>query len=368
MFYCCCIIFYRLAWKAQPLFQSDPAFTPRTKISVIIPARDEENNIGPCIRSMLAQQYPPYLYEVIIIDDHSTDQTAAVIQSIKDQRIRLLSLHQYIDPKQRLNAYKKKAIELAIAQSNGDLIVTTDADCIVQPNWLNRIAQCYEYREPVFIAAPVAYTGENSFLKRFQSLDFLTLQGITGASVYKKTHTMCNGANLAYSKAVFYEVGAFQNIDNIASGDDMLLMHKMYKRYPDRIEFLKSPDAIVFTAPMENWKAFINQRIRWASKADKYDDKRIFGVLILVYLFNAWFLVLLIASLFNIQYLHTFLEIMVVKTIIEMWYLFPVARFFDKQNLIWYFPISQPVHILYTIVAGWLGKFGTYQWKGRVVK
>jgi cellulose synthase/poly-beta-1,6-N-acetylglucosamine synthase-like glycosyltransferase len=214
----------------------------------------------------------------------------------------------------------------------------------------------------------VAYTDETSFLKVFQSLDFMTLQGITGASVYKKFHTMCNGANLAYSKSVFHEVGGFRNIDSIASGDDMLLMHKMYKKYPDRIAFLKNPDAIVRTAPMPTWKSFFNQRIRWASKADKYDDKRIIAVLALVYLWNVWFLVAGVAAFFVHGLWLTWLIFLVIKTIVELWYLEPVAVFFSKQNLLWKFPLAQPVHIAYTIIAGWLGKFGSYQWKGRQVK
>ena len=138
-------------------------------------------------------------------------------------------------------------METAIGLAKGNLIVTTDADCIVQPEWLQTIASYYEEFGPVFIAAPVVYTnplhGDSFFkklLKIFQSLDFITLQGITGASVYKKFHNMCNGANLAYEKKVFNEVGGFEGIDQIASGDDMLLMHKIQKIYPGRIQYLKS--------------------------------------------------------------------------------------------------------------------------------
>ena len=110
---------------------------------------------------------------------------------------------------------------------------------------------------------------------------------------------MCNGANLAYTKKAFTEVGGFTGIDNIASGDDMLLMHKIYKLYPDKVMFLKSKDAIVQTAPVNSVKDFFNQRIRWASKADKYDDKRIFVVLLLVYVVNVLLLVLPVIAIFN---------------------------------------------------------------------
>lgn len=111
----------------------------------------------------------------------------------------------------------------------------------------------------------------------FQYIDFVSLQGITAASVSAGFHAMCNGANLAYRKDVFYRVNGFKGIDNIASGDDMLLMNKIKHEFPNAIGFLFSKDAIVSTSPMPDWKAFFNQRIRWASKADKYKDKTVLG-------------------------------------------------------------------------------------------
>ena len=189
---------------------------------------------------------------------------------------------------------------------------------------------------------------------------------------------MCNGANMVYERAAFYEVGGFAGIDNIASGDDMLLMHKMYERYPDRVLFLKSKEAVVKTAPVDNAKQFFNQRIRWASKAEKYDDKRILPVLILVYFFNVIMLALPIIIIFynapisilQSQYsiLIAWLWMLLFKIIAELFFLFPVATFFNKRSLLWFFPLMQPFHICYTIIAGWLGKFGKYTWKERNVQ
>ena len=223
---------------------------------------------------------------------------------------------------------------------------------------------------------PVSYACRNNFLEIFQALDFMVLQGITGAAVHKNAHSMCNGANLAYSRKAFDTVNGFKGISDIASGDDMLLMHKIYKQYPGKIKYLKSTDIIVHTEPMHSWKDFFYQRIRWASKADKYDDKRIFAILLLVYLFN---LVLLIIPLTTIFFnpaffifyfsLFTFwVLLLILKTMVELFFLYPVAVFFSKEKLLWLFPIAQPFHILYTVIAGWLGKFGTYQWKERKVK
>jgi cellulose synthase/poly-beta-1,6-N-acetylglucosamine synthase-like glycosyltransferase len=364
------ILYYWSSWISIPYFRfliSDTG--PSTKISVIIPARNEEENISACLDSICNQTYPKHLFEVLVVDDHSTDNTAAIIKTYADRNIKLISLKDFISTD--INSYKKKAIEIAIQQSTGELIVTTDADCFVKENWLQTMAVFYEQYQPVFIVAPVAIDCSNKFIEYFQGLDFMVLQGITGASVHKKIDSMCNGANLAYSRKAFEEVGGFSGIDSIASGDDMLLMHKIYKRYPDKLMFLQSKNAIVHTVPVNSIKDFFNQRIRWASKADKYDDKRIFAVLLLVYLVNLILLVLPITALFTSTKYSIFqlwLLLLLVKTFVELIFLYPVAKFFGKQTMLWLFPFFQPFHIIYTVIAGWLGKFGSYSWKERKVK
>jgi len=367
------IIFYRQSWLSIPEFFISTKEINHTKISVIIPARNEEENIGICLSSILHQSYPANLFEVIVVDDHSTDATASIVQSFATNNVKLISLRDFTDGTV-LNSYKKKAIDIAIQQSSGILIVTTDADCIVPKTWLQTIATFYEKNDPAFIAAPVAYCNENSFLKIFQSLDFITLQGITGASVYKKFHSMCNGANLAYERKAFDEVNGFKGIDSIASGDDMLLMHKIYQRYPERVLFLKSTQAIVETQAMETLTDFFNQRIRWASKSDKFDDKRIFWVLVLVYFFNVWLFLLAALGVIGLIGYHSstmlwlLLYLFVLKVIIELFFIYPVASFFSKEKIVSWFTFSQPFHIVYTIIAGWLGKFGSYKWKERKVR
>ena len=376
------ILYYWRSWGSIPEFNVKIQNLPgrqaglKTKISVIIPARNEEENIAACLDSICNQTYPKELFEVLVVDDHSTDNTASIVKQHEDQNVKLIFLKDFVQDE--LNSYKKKAIEVAIAQSTGELIVTTDADCLVGENWLQTIAAFYEQYHPQFIAAPVAINCSNRFIEIFQALDFMTLQGITGASVHKKIHSMCNGANLAYTKKAFEEVGGFSGIDNIASGDDMLLMHKIYKRYPGKVLFIKSKEIIVQTGPVNTIGEFFNQRIRWASKADKYDDKRIFAVLLVVYLVNVLLLILPIIAvfnnaqyaIFNIQYsiCTLWLCLLLLKTIVELIFLYPVAKFFGKQSMLLLFPLMQPFHIVYTVIAGWLGKFGSYKWKGRDVK
>ena len=361
------LLYYRQCWLNAPAFIRSQNFIPSVKISIIIPARNEAQNINACLSSIANQSYPVSLFEVIVVDDHSTDETAALVSIFPAQNIRLLLLKDLLADGQ-LNSYKKKAIEMAITSSTGELIITTDADCTVPPNWLLYIAAFYENQQPSFIVMPVSYQAGHNFFQIFQALDFMALQGITGAAVHKNFHSMCNGANLAYTKKAFMDAGGFTGIDDIASGDDMLLMHKIYLKHPKGIRFLKSGELIVQTKPMSSVKDFFNQRIRWASKAGKYGDKRITLVLLLVYFLNCWCLALGIASFFNIAIFYLFLVLLAGKTIMELFFLFPVAAFFRNQHLLWWFPLAQPFHIIYTVIAGWLGKFGSYQWKGRKVK
>ena len=370
------ILYYRKSWMSINDYAPVKLFSENELpfISIIIAARNEEKNIGNCIQSIINQTYPANKIEIIITDDHSTDKTVSIIHSFQKENICVINLADFIQ-NQILNSYKKKSIETGLQFAKGELIVTTDADCIAPQKWLQTIGSFFKEKKPVFIALLVELKNplpEDSFAKKifkiFQSLDFMALQGITGASVYKKFHSMCNGANLAYEKKVFYEVNGFEGIDEIASGDDMLLMHKIQKVYPEKVLFLKSPEIIVETKPAATLKEFMNQRIRWASKAGKYTDKKITFVLMLVYLLNAWIFILGFISFFYLKIFYLFLISIAIKIIVELLFLYPVAKFFKKQKLLWWFIPAQPFHILYTLIAGWLGKFGSYYWKGRKVK
>ena len=354
------IIYYWQGWRSIPDYIS-PGQPAQMKISVIIPARNEEKNIGQLLLALQNQSFPKDFFEIIVVDDHSEDATVATVRQFA-----FVKLVQLKDD--NINSYKKKAIETGIAAATGELIVTTDADCLPTREWLKTIAACKEEKQAAFLVAPVVFENDNSLLEIFQALDFLTLQGITGASVYKNIHSMCNGANLAYERKAFYEVNGFADVDHIASGDDMLLMYKIWKKYPQRIHYLKSKDAIVTTQPMKTWKEFFNQRIRWASKAKQYDDKRIFAVLLLVYLFNLSFLGLLVAGIWNLEFGIWFFALWLGKTLIEFPFVYSVATFFNKQKLMKYFFFFQPIHIFYTILSGLFGQFGKYEWKGRKVR
>ena len=356
--------FYHSWWSAIPGFSSTGM--PVTSISIIITARNEENNIAACIHSICQQQYPAHLLQIIVIDDNSTDKTFAIARDIFYEGIEKICIQLPNLPNNQ--APKKRAIETGIGIAKGTLIVTTDADCIADPLWLAQMALFYEHTGKVFIAAPVNIKAGSSLLSKFQALDFLTMQGITGAAVFKRFHNMCNGANLAYEKKVFYEAGGFSGIDNIASGDDMLLMKKIARQHPGQTGFIKSAEAIVTTLPAAGWGPFFQQRIRWASKATHYQQPAIFFVLLLVYLTNLMIFCFLLLGIFQKFAFLLFLLLCVAKFFMEYFFVREVAVFFKQQRLLHWLLLLQPLHIVYIVVSGFLGQFKTYEWKGRKLK
>lgn len=364
------MILYGYGWRRQKKFMLSSAGPGREKISVLIPARNEAQHIAACIRSILDNDFPKAQLEILVIDDYSTDATAQLAAETLQEHGRVLRLADYLDKGEPLNAYKKKALEIAIAQATGHWILTTDADCCVPNNWLSTMSNAGQHPDIQFMAAPVSFTpfkGKKSLLYYFQSLDFMTMQGITVASIKLDLGNMCNGANLAFRKTAFAAVGGYKDIDHIASGDDMLLMYKMQQHFPDGIRYIKSTEAIVHTPAQGSWLDFLNQRIRWSSKAGKYQEKKLTWILAIVYCFNLQFLPLLVAGLFHTYFLSIALGLLLLKTLIEMIFLIPVARFYNKTNELFLFPLLQPLHIIYIITAGFLGKFGHYKWKDRKV-
>lgn len=368
-------MYYRHAWL------DIPSFVPKIEkdqslpfVSVIISARNEGNNIAECLNSMVHQSYPKESFEVIVINDHSEDNTAELVSWFgrNTNNIRLVDLEDYVRGA-HLNSYKKKAIETGISLSKGELIMTTDADCIVPEDWISTVTSYYKQHQSAMIASPVALaipeksSGIKKFFYAFQALDFATLQGITGAALFKKFHYMANGANLAYPKNIFTEVNGFKGVDELASGDDMFLMEKIRLVRPNKIHYLKSRMSTVTTQPVHTIKLFFNQRIRWASKSASYRDYKIKTVLSLVYAINIWCLVLLAMGFYSKSFWQ-FVVFVGLKFLAELFFLLPVTRFFRQRKLLFWFVLFQPFHIIYIILAGWLGSFGRYQWKGRVVK
>ncbi|MCX3267070.1 glycosyltransferase family 2 protein [Pedobacter agri] len=337
---------------------------PVTKVSVIVAARDEELNIRRTIDDLVNQDYPKHLTEIIFIDDHSTDRTAEIVASYADSGVNLIKLNE----DRALNSYKKKAIQTAIGSCSGDLIVTTDADCKMGVKWLSSVVSFYQEKGYKMISSPVAYFEEKSLFERLQSLEFLYLIGLGASTIGNKQSSTCNGANLAYEKNAFYEVGGFQGIDDLASGDDELLLHKIAAKYPGKIGFLKNRDAIVYTHAKENLRSFIQQRKRWASKSTRYKNKAIIVLGVFVWIFNLSIIANFVTGLFIPGFLSVTFYQLLVKMILETLFLWDVTGFAQRRRLLVLIPALNVLHILYIVYIGIAGNSGKYNWKGRMVR
>ncbi|RFZ92762.1 glycosyltransferase [Mucilaginibacter conchicola] len=335
-----------------------------TRITILIAARNEAERIHLTIEDILAQDYPKHLTEIIIVDDHSTDDTANIIRSYADRGVKLLQLNE----DKPLNSYKKKAIAEAIASSTGELMVCTDADCRMGSKWLSTIVSYFEIKKPVMISSPVTYFEETSLFERLQTLEFGYLIGIGAAFIGNGRASTCNGANFAYRKDVFYEVGGFKGIDDLASGDDELLLQKVAEVYPHQIGFLKERDAVVYTHAKHTLKEFLQQRRRWASKSTRYKDKKVVALAVCIWLFNLSLLVNAAMSFYNLNYLLLFLVQFLLKYLIEAAFLLPITSFFKRPGLVSLLIILGPIHILYFVYVGLMGNTRRYAWKGRVVR
>ncbi len=238
---------YRSGWERQPTSDIDPKYQPATRISVIVPARNEAANIEACIRSLLDQNYPAALFEIVVVDDHSEDQTA-VLAAAMGKQVRVVSMANVSVANQNSLAYKKQALSAGIARSSGELIITTDADCIAPSDWLRHIAASYERTKAAMIIGPVNLTNSGRLVEYFQSLDFTTMQGITGAAHRLALGGMANGANLAFSRAAFDDVGGYkspapQNAKALSQGHSLPESYRMHRSHSSSAGLAELPAA-----------------------------------------------------------------------------------------------------------------------------
>ena len=358
------VLYMRNGWMKLPNFHPGK-FIPHSKVTVIIAARNEEENIAKILDCIRSQEFPKEQLEVIVVDDHSTDRTGEIVLSYADQGVKLITLNEG----NKLNSYKKFAINKAINVAKGEVIITTDADCRMGPKWILSIIQYMETENKLMVSSPVCYDEEKSYFERLQTLEFLYLIGLGAAGIGNGNPTTCNGANLAYKKSLFFDMGGFNGIDELASGDDELLLHKVAEKNADRIGFCKSIDAVVYTDAKENLKSFLSQRKRWASKSTKYKDKKVVILGVSIWLFNLSFLLSLLFLIFGIYDASELVLISLsMKFLVELAFLYPILNFLNRKELLWKLPLLTVIHSLYFVYIGIVGNIGKYDWKGRTVK
>ncbi|MEY4926182.1 MAG: hypothetical protein RI894_618 [Bacteroidota bacterium] len=341
------------------------AFVPLTQVAVLIAARNEAATISTLLDALLQQNYPLDLLQIILINDHSDDETAEIAAIYaKNHPKAVFLLH-------AIGEGKKAALTQAISFTNAELIVTTDADCLpASGNWLQHIVFSYQNTQAKAIAAPVIFHNEQNLLGRFQTLDFIGMMGVTAVGIRSKTLLLCNGANFAFPRRVFWEVGGYTDNAQWASGDDVFLLHKIAAKYPDNLQFIKHPEAIILTEPKHEFPEFLAQRLRWGTKNRSYSKPMITVVLGIVWLYC----LTLCFTFFGILVLQTsfsaFFISILLKIIVDYFYLRTIARFFNRLDVLrlYTFLPAQLLYLIYLAFIGVLANFiKKYDWKGRNV-
>lgn len=343
---------------------SDNEYIPKTKISVIIPARNEDKNIGKCIDAIAAQTYPAGLMEIIVVDDHSADKTKETAEKALS-RIKINS--KVISTPENVQG-KKGAITEAVQNSSGDLLVITDADCQSGNKWLSAIECEYQKTGAYMLYGPVQIVAETGFIGCFQSLELCGLSLLSGAGIKAGVPLLCSGANMAYTRKLFEDIGGFQGIDNTPTGDDILLMFKAYKKYPGKIDYIKSKDAIVSTLAQKSFKDFMSQRIRWTSKGLKSGNSINSAVSMLVFSSNFFSVAAIIFSIIYMKLFPVLVFAIIAKSIADLLLLIFGTDFFNKKKLLWLFPFAEIFTMLYISWVGIAANFTSYNWKGRHYK
>ena len=329
-------------------------------MSVIIPVRNEVKNIRLLLDDLGKQKYTNQYFEVIVIDDHSDDSTFDIVASASGTvpyKLNIINLD--------VTMGKKQAIKKGIESSRGEIIVTTDADCRVGVDWLCEIAHQFKCERTNLVFGPVKYTCAMDSFSLWQSMEFAVLQTTGASTLHLGVPTMCNGANMAYRKKVFFRAGGFAGNEHIASGDDEFLMHKVFLIDPVAVKYIKSQHAIVETTPLPDLKSFINQRRRWASKWEGYRIP--YPRLLAIVVFVANLSIMAIGILAITGYIHFvwFLAIWILKFIPEYLLLVVSNKFFGRSIAQKNFLILAVLYPVYAVFFGIAGRFGKYSWKGR---
>ena len=338
---------------------------PDVLVSVIVPFRNESENILTCLSSVACQDLSKDKYEVIFVNDFSDDDSFEKITGArKPANIKVLS----IPVSYPVNRFKKRAVRYGIENAFGNIIVTTDADCAHNTRWLSTILKCFD-EDTGFVSGPVAFTEGRTLFDKFQMLEFTGLV-LTGAGLIGINQpAICNAANIAYRKKAFIQVNGFDTKTELSSGDDELLMQKIGKETNFKIKFCMNKDAVVTTQPNRTINQFYGQRKRWASKGLFYANKMLVLKLILIFLFYLSLPVQLTLSIiFPEMFSAVFILSIALKFIFEYKIIKKGKGFLFEGRLLNFFPLAEFIQIPYIIIAGISGVFGNFAWKGRKVK
>nr|WP_315170890.1 glycosyltransferase [uncultured Flavobacterium sp.] len=337
-----------------PLY-SKKEMAPKTTFSILVPFRNEAENLPILLESISKLKYPTDLFEVLLIDDASEKEFKVSGLKFKISIVNTIRIS---------NSPKKDAITTGVPLANNDWIVTTDADCIVPENWLLTMDDDIQNHKVEMIAGAVTYDCKPSFLHHFQQLDLMSLQGATIGSFGINKGFMCNGANFAYTKSLFQKLNGFAGNDKIASGDDVFLLQKAITKCPEKVHYLKSKDTIVRTQPTDSWKALFHQRVRWASKTSSYQSRFGIGLGLVVFAGNLSLILGLVFGFLGWIPLVYIILLWLAKFMVDSVLLFKTHRFFSPCKMR-YGLASSLLYPFFSTSVALYAVFGSYEWKGR---
>jgi cellulose synthase/poly-beta-1,6-N-acetylglucosamine synthase-like glycosyltransferase len=364
--YCIFLVWLYVGWKRLAIIQM--ASSCRDFVSVIIPVRNEAGNIERLLADLENQNYPTDKYEVLIINDHSTDSTRNSVLQWKDQSVMQMELFDLIDPETSMVSSKKAAITLGVDRAKGNIILLTDGDSRMDKNLLQTYGRCFSGLDFKLIAGPVFIKADQSLFSRIQAVEFASLMG-TGAALFSWGFpAICNGANLAFTREVFRELDGYKGVEHIISGDDVYLLKKVKKKYPGRVGFIKSPEVIVFTSPVATLKEFINQRKRWAGKWKNHSDKIITWLGIFIFYIHCCVLTGLILTLMGRMPVLIFTLPILIRILLEYFFINDIFNFGKRRMDIIPFILCAIFYSFYAVFFGIMANVGNYTWKGRQYK
>lgn len=358
------IFLLKIYFGLKKLSPKEAGNIPNEFVSVIIPFRNEEKNILNTYNNLVNQEYPKEKFEILFIDDFSEDNSLQLLNNQpKESNVFIFTLPDDFSK----YAYKKRALKFGIEKARGEIIVTTDADCLHPPNWLKNLLKFMDYNTG-FVSGPVEFISLDNLFIKMQKLEFAGLVIVGAGLIGSGNPIICNAANIAYRKNVFDLVGGFDSQKNLSSGDDELLMQKIHRYTDYKIKFALDKNSVVLTYGNSSIKDFYNQRKRWASKGLFYNDHFLIIKLVLIFLFYLSLIIqpilgITVSSIFFISFIFSFLikiifEFILIKKGVEL--------LFDKGILKPYL-ITQILQIPYIVIAGFMGTFGNFVWKNRIV-
>lgn len=338
---------------------TDAALSHLRKISVLIAARNEGKNIEKLLQSLDNQSYDKDYFEIIIVDDHSDDDTAEVVE-------RFIGLHPGMKLK-LLGAQghgKKQAISQALHSAENEIVMVTDADCELPKKWIEKMLAYYIKKDLKMLLGPVLLSPANTLFEKLQMLEHLSLIGSTAGSAGIGVPVMCNGANMMYDRKSALDVEAYRTDMKIASGDDMFLMERFLKNYGSKsVGFFLNKEVIVKTATMPNMKAFFRQRARWTSKTKAYTNWKIIATALIVLMFNLSIVAFFVAGFFMPVFWAFYLLYIIMKTLVDFPLLRRMTAFMrQKQLKKWIFPLEL-IYPFYVVFTAFAGMFSKVRWK-----